>query len=143
MFRPVQVFALVFLLGLTALADVGQKKAGVPTIASVCEVIAQPEVFQQKLVLIQAAVLSDGRHGTILVAPECKGGIIMDVSESVRDHNDIKAFTHALLFEGGVYGTNAQKKVSAKFLGVFRYLNKPDSRMVLNVVRITGVQVRK
>ena len=115
---------------------------------TVCELTKNGAQSNGKRVSIRAGVVGGFGHGILLfdLKKHCPHGLSMDAPETVRDHDDYKAFEHALYGEGGAIGAlrkKGDKRVSATFVGTFEYRpSEPRLKWVLQVERISNIEVK-
>lgn len=107
-----------------------------PIVTSLCDVVAHPEKFANKLVKFGASFVSDGLERSILVHAGCKVGIVPYPSADGRKRPDVEAFDKAI--EAGAPGT-ADKVVVATFTG--RFVWKPPSKRILEIEGVSELRV--
>jgi hypothetical protein len=67
----------------------------------------------------------------------------MDAPDSVREHDDYLAFMRTIVEEGGGFTRDSTLRVIANFYGLLEYHPKEHQKWVLNVERISGVEVKR
>ena len=97
-----------------------------PIETTVCDVVASPAAFNEKLITFTATFESDGIERSLLLGKTCptKGGMLPYVLEGAPG---AKAFDDAL-YGTGQPGT-LDKTITATFTGTFHYLAKPEMCM--------------
>lgn len=79
-----------------------------------CALLASPAAYDHQQVSFDAHVLADGMHGSVLIAPGCKRGILPDFSTSKAIGDEYGKAIFA-----GAPGT-VNKDIHARFFGIFR-----------------------
>ncbi len=105
----------------------------------VCSIISAPRKFNNKLVRIRAAFMSD-MHGASLVSNNCKpGGLTLWIAKGVRDNPDFKALDEAVA--NGNLGT-AGKTIIGTFTGRFFSHAKGPHHRVLEATKVDDLDVK-
>lgn len=118
------------------------KSSEVPS-ASVCEIVKNGAAFDDKHVTVRAFVVGGIGHGIVLADDRCGGGLTMDAADSVREHDDYRAFVRTVVEEGGKFTEKSETRIVATFHGLLEYHPKEQQRWVLNVERISGLDVKR
>jgi len=111
--------------------------------ATVCEIVKNGAAFDDKHVSVRAFVIGGIPHGIVLFDDDCSGGLTMDAAESVREHDDYVAFMRAVVEQGGKFTQKSETKIVADFFGLLKYHPKEQQKWVLNVERISGLEVKR
>src|SRR5216684_7730099 len=110
--------------------------------ASVCEIVKNGAAFDGKYVSVHAFVIGGIGHGFALADERCRGGLSMDAPESVREHEDYLAFMRAVIESGGGFTENSKSRLTAMFYGLLKYQPKDHRKWVLDVERISEIEVK-
>lgn len=110
---------------------------------TVCEIVKNGAAFNGKHVSIHAFVVGGIPHGIALADDRCSGGLTMDAPDSVREHDDYLAFMRTIVEQGGKFTEKSEPRVVANFHGVLEYHPKEHQKWVLNVERISGLEVKR
>ncbi len=111
--------------------------------ATVCEIVKNGAAFNGKHVSVRAFVVGGIPHGIVLVDDDCSGGLTMDAAESVREHEDYVAFMRAVVEQGGKFTQKSETRIVSDFFGLLEYHPKGHQKWVLNVERISGLEVKR
>ncbi len=107
-----------------------------PIATTLCEIVAHPEEFADKLVRFKAYFESDGMDHSILVQPGCQRGIVPYPAADGKKRADVQRFEEAI--DAGAPGT-ADKIVVATFTG--RFVWKPPSKRILRIEGVSDLRV--
>ncbi len=114
----------LFFASVVALVTVHQASAA-QTDTTVCAIVQNPRAFNGKSVRFRADVLTDWRHGTVLIDSNCKVGITLSSTTSVpQDQADalVRGVGHPM--DGG-----RNRTATATFTGTFSWKPfAPDER---------------
>lgn len=88
-----------------------------PTETALCAIVQTPRAFDGKVVRFRAGVLTDWRHGTVLVHAGCKGGIELSSTEGVP-HEQSNALDSAV---GNPMTGGYDRTAMATFTGKFSW----------------------
>lgn len=110
-----------------------------PAEISLCRVLAEPSLYDGKLVTLRASVESDGRHLTLLTDATCSGsGVGLVVNDEIANGEAAVAITKAIAEQR--FGTPS-KQITGTFTGIFRlHAGEVPSRVLLTRA-ITDVQI--
>lgn len=111
--------------------------------ATICDIVKDGKAFDGKYVSVHAFVIGGIGHGFALADETCSGGLSMDAPESVREHKDYLAFMRTVVDSGGGFTENSKSRLTAKFYGLLKYHPKEHRKWVLNVERISEVEVKQ
>jgi len=110
-----------------------------PLSTSICSIIANPIAYADRLVSVDAWVLSDGLHGTSIFDKSCiDGGIALTDATPSGEHNGIDDFDDALY--RGSPGT-IDKEIRATFVGTFRWQPRTDRASGFSLLRVSNMKV--
>ena len=135
----------VALLGLGFLSSVALAQP-TPTETELCNLLAHPTEFNNKLVRVRARVESTViEGGTWLEGAACTpNGVELVVPDHIRKHPeqhlDFKAFDDAIRLQGNL-GT-VDKEITATFIGVFTARRKRSKRS-LTLEKVENLSVHK
>jgi hypothetical protein len=107
-----------------------------PIVTTLCDVVAHPENFANKLVKFRASFESDGLEHSILNHSGCKLGIVPYPAADGKKRPDVEAFDKAV--DAGAPGT-ADKTVVAMFTG--RFVWKPPTKRILEIEGVSDLRV--
>jgi hypothetical protein len=110
---------------------------------TVCEIVKNGAAFDGKYVSVHAFVVGGIPHGIALADDRCSGGLTMDAPDSVREHDDYLAFMRTIVEEGGGFTEKSQSRLVANFYGLLEYHPKEHQKWVLNVERISGLELKR
>lgn len=116
----------------------GLNRSQVPMSTTVCAIVSAPQKFDRKLVIFSANFVSDGIEHSVLIDKDCeKWGIVPggDFKEKGEDSLD------RVLMTGGP-GTS-DKKITATFIGIFRWHPKQMIKRILILREIQSVVCEK
>jgi hypothetical protein len=121
-----------------ALAISSYATAAMPIVTSVCDIVAQPERYANKLVKVAVAVESDGMHYTVLIDRTCpKLGLTPEFPDTEPRHPALDALQNAIYGQGRP-GT-LDKDVSAVFVGKFKWRRGKVPWGILHVKEMTDL----
>ena len=109
---------------------------------SVCDIVKNGAAFDGKHIKTRAFVVGGVPHGIVLVEDNCRGGLTLDASESVREHDDYLAFMRTILAEKGGFTRDSVSRLSATFYGLLTYHPNDHQKWVLNVERIVDIDIK-
>jgi hypothetical protein len=106
---------------------------------SLCRVITEPSVYDDKLLTVHASVESDGRHLTLLTDATCSGsGVALVVNDEIANSEAARAISKAIAEQR--FGA-PKKQISGTFTGVFKHhVGHVPSRVLLTRA-ITDVEI--
>lgn len=110
--------------------------------ATVCEIVKDGASFDGKYVSVHAYVIGGIGHGFAFADEHCSGGLSMEAPESVREHEDYLAFMRAVLDSGGGFTRGSKSRLTATFYGLLKYHPKEHRKWILNVERISEIEVK-
>jgi hypothetical protein len=110
------------------------KSSSKPTSTTLCEIVASPAKFANKIVSFRAAFESDGLEHSVLTHVGCKKGIVPIASD--KESAELQHFDRTLAAGGP--GT-ADRNIIAVFTG--RFVWKPPSRRILEIDGVSDLQV--
>ena len=94
-------------------------RAAPPVSVSVCELIAHPKLYRQKLLEVRGVIESDGADRTVLSERRCRGSIALILSDEALQRPGGARVADAIFHEG--YVGTADKTISATVLGVLKW----------------------
>jgi hypothetical protein len=111
--------------------------------ATVCEIVKNGAAFDRKYLSVQAFVIGGIGHGFALADDQCSAGLSMDAPESVREHEDYLTFMRTVVEQGGGFTENSKSRLTARFYGLVKYHPKEHRKWVLDVERISEIEVKQ
>jgi len=112
-----------------------------PVPTTVCDVVADPKKYDDKLIVVTARVESDGLEGSWLAGDSCDGkGIVLGRVSSPREQSGIDDLETAIY--SGQPGT-VDKEITATFVGTFRWRPGGDPLQSLTVSRVSDVRMSR
>ena len=112
---------------------------------TVCEMVAHPEQFNDRLVRVQASVGSDGIEHTGLEDEDCPGkGVALSVSseDERRDQTLLMSALHEAIFRLVRPGTSEKKKIHGTFLGKFATRPKDFPPRIFFLKKVVNLTIR-
>jgi len=103
---------------------------------TVCAVLSNPKAYLRSYVAIDADVLADGRHGTILTDKTCPNeGLPLDYPQPKADHS-VADFEDAISSGGTM-----NKSVSGRFIGRVRR-DTTEKRIYYSLLSVQNLSVK-
>ena len=104
-------------LGLVLAATAAQ--AAPPVSVPVCELIAHPRLYRQKLLEVRGVIESDGADHTVLSERRCRAGIPLILSDEALQRPGGARVADAIFHQG--YVGTSDKTISATVVGVLKW----------------------
>lgn len=128
---------MVLALGLSATTT--ESAEADPGVATLCAVLHHPKWFDGKLISFRAGVLTDWRHGTVLIHSGCRGGIELSSTDHAKPEQ-AEALDRAV---GTPLDGGWDRTAMATFTGRFYLRTGPRQSAFDNVFKFDAHSIEK